>query len=303
MKRWLLLLAVAAALYALTGITLVAPDQQVVVQRFGAVLDTPGGPGLHVYLPWGLDRIHRLKPREIKSVSVGASVSAGTPVGTVPAQFLTGDRNLVNVRATIQYTVRNPVRYVLQSDDVAALIAAAAESSLARQLAATPVDHALTLGKRELGIVVAEHLQQQLDRYDTGVAVRSVDLAGVEPPADVADAFDEVVTALRLREQLVHEAQGTAHRLLAESQSESQQILDLAEAERDRTIRSAQGDSERFLRLSSEYDRAPALTVQRLYLESLAELLPRLRSKLLLDDGSSVDLSIFGPPLETNGKP
>lgn len=276
-----------------TGIFVVQPDEQVVVRRFGRAQALPREPGAHFGLPWGLDGIHRLKPREVKRVVIGPTDLADKAVGASPSQVLTGDRNLVNVRATAQYSVSDPHGYLFQAAEVDRLVATAATAVISQTLAAEPVDRMLTLGKHDLGLRLAETLQKTIDRYGLGIVIRSVDIAAIEPPAEVADAFDQVVSALRQREQAIHQAESFANKTAAEAQGGCQRIVDGGSSERDRAIRQAEGEAERFNSLLAEYERSPRLTAGRLYLEAMAQTLPKLRSKLIVDSSTGVDVSIL----------
>jgi membrane protease subunit HflK len=137
-------------------------------------------------------------------------------------------------------------------------------------------------------------LQEQIEKYELGIAVQSVDFGAVEPPSEVADAFDKVTSAAREREQAVNQAQSFANRTIAQAQGDSEQLLNQARAYRDGTIQKARGETQRFASLLAEYERSPALTSTRMYLETMAQILPKFRSKLILDTDSQVDLSIMG---------
>ena len=293
MKRWSWLLLAAVAAYAATGVYFVQLDEQVVVRRFGRIWAEPRDPGPHFGLPWGLDRIDRVKTREVKQVTIGPVSLAGEAVGASVGQWLTGDRNLVRVRATIHYTIEDPAGYLFHSAAVDPLIANAGQASMSAVLAEQPVDRVLTLGKRELGVVIGQNLQELVKPYGLGVTIRSVDIGGVEPPPEVAEAFDNVINSLRQREREINLARGYADRTLAQAQADKQRALDEAQAEHDRRLREAQGEAERFEKLWAEYQRSPDLTARRLYLETMADVLPKLRSKLILDSGSPLDLSII----------
>ena len=294
MRRWSWILLVCLLAYAATGLHFVQPDEQVIVRRFGRALEPPRGPGAHFGLPWGLDRIHRIKPREVKRVTIGPLSLGGEAVGANVAQFLTGDRNLVNVRSTIQYTIKDPIHYLFGTASVDPLVAKAGEASLAHVLAGEPVDRALTRGKQELGVLVQNHLQALADRCGLGIMIRSVDIGSVAPPPEVAEAFDKVISALRQRDEQIHQSHSYANRTLAQAQASAQRTRDEAQAYRDRVLRTAEGESGRFEKLLAEYVRAPALTARKLYLETMAEVLPKFRSKLIIDDGSKLDVSILG---------
>ncbi|HVX60567.1 MAG TPA: FtsH protease activity modulator HflK [Pirellulales bacterium] len=293
MKRLAAFGLLALLAWLATGIYFVQPDEQAVVRRFGAVVGPLREPGAHLGLPWGLDRVERVKPREVKRVTIGAVAAAGEATGAQLPQFFTGDRNLVGVRATVQYTIKRPQDFLFQTLDVDRLAAAAGAAALSKTLAEEPVDRVLTLGKHDLGVRVAEQLQTLVDRYSLGITIRSVDIGAIAPPAEVADAFDRVVSALRQREQTVNQAHSFANKTLAEAKGGAQRLVDVGVAERDRAIRRAQGETDRFLSLLAEYEQSPELTAERLYLDTMAETLPKLRSKLIVDSDSDVDLSIL----------
>jgi membrane protease subunit HflK len=288
-----LLLAACLVAYLATGLYFVQPDQQVIVRRFGRVRALPSEPGAHFGLPWGLDRIDRIKSREVKQVTIGPLELGGSAIGASPAQFLTGDRNLVLAHATIQYSINDPVRYLLATEAVDPIVASAGQVAVSNVLACQPVDQVMTLGKRELGIAMRDRLQDTLDTYQLGVTVRSVDIGRVTPPPEVAEAFDNVISALRERDRQTNLARGYADRTLAQAQAEAQRIRDQARGARDSRVREAEGQAERFEKLLSEYRRSPELTARRLYLETMAEALPRFRDKLILDAGADIDLSII----------
>jgi membrane protease subunit HflK len=293
MRRFCLLLACACLAYGATGLYFVQPDEQAVVRRCGRALPTPREPGPHFGLPWGWDRIDRYKPREVKFVMLGPVSLGGAAVGANPAQFLTGDRNLINVRATVQYSIQDPLRYLYQAARTDLVVARLGEAALTEALSREPVDRALTLGKDDLGVLVRGRLQHRVDSTGLGITVRSVDIGSVQPPAEVAEAFDGVVSALRERDQQIYQSQSYANRTLAESQAAAQRVRDVAHGQRDRTLRQAEGEVSRFEKLLAEYERAPALTARRLYLELLSETLAQFRAKLIVDDGSDLDLSIW----------
>jgi membrane protease subunit HflK len=292
-KRWIGLTAVLLLAYVASGLSFVQPDEQAIVLRFGRALDRPWDPGAHLGLPWGLDRVCRVKTREMKRVTVGPLNLAGDAVGARPAQFLTGDRNLVNIRATVQYTIKDPARYLFCTGDVDALVARSGEAALSEVLAEKPVDQALTLGRGELAVLVADHLQIASDRAGLGITIRSVDIGAAEPPAEVAEAFDDVISALRYREQQVNLAHSYANRVVAEAGADAQRVRDQAQRYREQLVQQATGDASRFEKLLPEYARSPDLTARRLFLEAMGDVLPRLRSKLLVAADSDLDLSIL----------
>jgi membrane protease subunit HflK len=296
--RWAaLVLVAAAALYAATGIYAVGSDERAVVRRFGRVVAEHSESGLHWGLPRGLDRVERIKPTETKTVTVGMAGSADRALGVTPrdtlAQFLSGDQNLVNVQATVQYVIRRPTSYLFSTADPTRIIERAAEAAITATLADQSIDTVLTTGKSALAVVIKDKLQHFLDDYGLGIEVRSLSLAELSPPGQVADAFTKAASARSDRERLVLEAYNYANEKLAQARGEAQQSIDGATADRDRAIDLARSDADRFAALLSERNKAPALTATRLYLETMAEILPRFRSKLIVDPGKGVDVTIL----------
>jgi membrane protease subunit HflK len=294
MKRLLGLVLIAAAAWSASGIYFVAPDEVVLIRRCGRLLPLPRLPGAHAGLPWGVDLRERVKPQEVKRVSVGLVSVAGELSGSASTPFLSADRNLVHARATVQYTISEPMEYVRQEHTADRLVATAGEGSLARILAGQAIDTLLTHGKTAVAARVQADLQQTLDGYGLGITIRSVDLGGLEPPPEVAGAFADVVAAQREREQTINEARSAAGGTIAQARATAQRTLDAARGESERRTHEAAGEAERFERMLAEYRRSPALTASRLYWDAMSEILPRLRAKLLVDRGQPLDLSVFG---------
>ncbi len=292
MRRWALVGGAALLLWLASGVYVIESDEEAVVRRFGKAQGGASQPGAHWGLPRGLDRVDRLKPREVKRVTIGAA-DINQAVGPSRAQFLTADRNLVQVRANVQYTIGESRQYLFQTAAVDRLVATAATAAISQSLAELPVDLVLTVGKQELGVRLAELLQRLVEGYQLGVVVRSVDIASIEPPAEVADAFDQVVSASRERERAIHQAHSFANKTTAEAQGAAQRTIDEGLGDRDRKLRLAQGEAERFRSLLAEYERSPRLTASRLYLQAMAQMLPKLRAKLIVDSSTDVDLSIL----------
>ena len=293
MKRLFFLILICLAAYGATGLYFVQPDEQVIVRRFGRIHAMPREPGPHFGLPWGLDRIDRVKPREVKQVTIGPLNLGGEAIGSSLSQFLTGDCNLVLVRATVQYTIADPALYLYHAVDVDRLVADAGEAATSIALAGQPVDHILTQGKRQLGIQTAQRLQAFADAYRLGVVIRSVDIGRVEPPPEVAEAFDNVISALRERDRQINVSRGYADRTLAQARAEAQRLRDQAQGQSDRRTREAQGEAERFEKLLVQYQQSPDLTAERLYLQAMADTLPRLRNKLIVDEQTELDVTIL----------
>ncbi len=289
-----LVLAVLA-LYALSGIYFVQPDEQAVVQRFGRALPEQVQPGVHEQLPCPIDRVNKLKVRQVRQVTVGAEL-AGQQLGQAPtrrAEFLTGDQNLVNVVMTVQYTIADPGAYLFHTKDVESLIAKAAEAGLAQAVAGRAVDSLLTTGKVETQTTIRRTAQQILDRqYHVGITITAVTITQTTPPAEVADAFRDVASARADRDRITNEAYAYANDVLPKARGEAKKLLNEAYAYRTKKINEAQGDAARFAKLAAEYAKAKQVTSDRLYIETMEEILPKIK-KLVVDPKSGIDLGVI----------
>ena len=291
-NRLLILILASLAAYAATGLYTVQPDEQAVVRRFGRALPLRD-PGLHFGLPWGLDQVDRLKPHEIKRTTIGPIDVGGEAVGRSPNQYLTGDHNLVDVQAIVQYTIEDPVAYLFHTGNVDSLVRATGEAALSQILATEGVDHVLTQGKLAAARTAQGQLEQLVNSYGLGISIRSVDISRIRPPAEVVEAFDDVLSAQRQLEQQVNQAESYRIRVAEQARAEAQRILDEGHAFHEQRVRQAEGDAERFEKLLAQYQQSPELTASRLYLQAMAETLPKFRSKLIIDNQSEMDLSIL----------
>lgn len=290
-------LGVALAAYLATGIVVVSQDESGVVRRFGAVLAEPWGPGLHWGLPWGMDRVDRIKTGQTRTLAVGARGSQAAPMSRGPDpigdDFLTGDLNLATVEAIVQYRVADPPRFLFGARSVEASLAAAAESALVRELAGRGIDDVLTSGRAEVADRVGRGLQQTADDLGLGVSIRAVRLGRVAPPDAVAPAFADADRARSDRRRAVVGAEEYRDRARADARGQAIEISDRAAAEVDRRVQAARGEAERFAAVLAQARKAPEATRRRLYLDALAELLPRFVRKVVVEPGQDVDLSLF----------
>lgn len=287
----------ALAGYAATGLAVIQQDEVGVVRRFGAVLSEPWGPGLHWGLPWGLDRLDRLKPGQTRTLSVGARDLQGAPLAQAPASsaddFLTADLNLVSAQAIVQYRVLDPVKYLFAARSVDQALAAAAESALTRAVVDRPIDDVLTTRRAEVADRMLRALQAQADDQGLGVSIRAVRLGRVAPPMPVAPAFADAARARSDLRQAVTRAEEYAERARADAQGQAREIADRAAGQFDRLVQVARGEADRFAKVLGESRKDLAATRRRLYLEALAMLLPRFSRKVIVAPGQDLDVALF----------
>ena len=283
----------AVLLWALSGIYIVLPDQQAVETVFGRVMAPRVLPGLHFELPWPIARATRIKVHQTQRLVVGGSLPDAVIGRTPPllSQFLTGDQNILNVRVVVQYSVDSPVDYLFRTQDPAQVVGAAVESELARRIAHRGVDAVLTTEKIAIQQDTLAAAQSRLRSYQAGVLLSSINLESVAPPPETAAAFRDVASARADTARAVSDAQGSANDLIPKARGQAQQMLTDAQAWRDRKINEASGDAARFNQIAAEYAKASQVTGRRLYLETMEQVLPRIK-KLIVDSNGNLDLTI-----------
>jgi len=214
-----------------------------------------------------------------------------------PTEYLTGDQNLINVRMAVQYAVKDPAAFLFRSQDVAQLIAKSVESAFARTIASENVDSLLTTGKVAAQNATLIAAREILDDYASGVFINSINIENVTPPAEVAGAFRESVSARADRDRIVNEAQGYANDTVAKAKGEAEKLGADAESYRQQRINEAEGDAARFAKLLAESRKAKDVTERRLYLETMEEVLPRVKKVVIDSSGpkSLMDLGIIRP--------
>jgi membrane protease subunit HflK len=281
-------------LWLLTGLYLVATDQQAVITRFGRFqrIETPG---IHYHLPWPIEQRTKLQADQLQAATIGGEPADGALGRTDPlrAQFLTGDQNIINVRAVVQYNVKGPGEYLFRSRDVSQTVGAVVESELGREIAHRAVDDVLTTEKIKIQEAVRERAQRVLDAYNVGVSIYTVNIDRTAPPDETKDAFADVAGARADAAKIVNQAEGYANDVVPRARGEAQQLLEAAQAYRQRKINEAQGDAARFTQLAEEYNKAAQVTSHRLYLEAMEQILPRIKKTIIDRQGNNVDMTII----------
>jgi membrane protease subunit HflK len=281
-------------LWLLTGVYIVSTDQQAVVTRFGAVVNPRVMPGIHLALPWPVDRVTKLKVQQLQRLVVGGELADSITGRAQPlqSQFLTGDQNIISMRVVVQYSVGVPADYLFRTEDVARSVGAAVESALAQRVAGRSVDAVLTTEKANVQEEVRAEAQRILNDYRAGVLLSTVNMESAVPPPEAADAFRDVASARADSARIVSEAQGYANDLIPKARGEARQMLESAQAYKESKINMAQGDASRFTEVAAEYAKASEVNGRRLYLETMEQILPKIK-KLIVDQNGNLDLTII----------
>ena len=292
MVIWLVLGLVG--LWLLSGIYIVNPDEEGVVLRFGKY-DRTEGPGPHYALPAPIETVYKPQVTQVLRCEVGfrstgqATTFRQGELRSVPkeASMLTGDENIVNVQFSVQYKISDAVKYLFNISDPTNLVRNAAEAAMREVIGNSLIDSAITDGKLKIQSDATVLLQEVLDRYEAGIQVLAVQMQDVHPPQEVSDAFKDVASAREDKSRIINEAEAYRNALLPQARGEAAAILNKAEAYRVARLRQAEGESRRFDALRQEYEKAPDVTRQRLYYETMEEILAASKDKTLLDSGVS----------------
>jgi len=269
---WILVIGVVI-LWLLSGVYMVGPGERGIVLTFGK-FTSQSEPGLHYRLPAPIQSNYVVDVARVRTAEIGyRSEGNDQRVMLEEAQMLTGDENMVVVQLFIQYLVSDPELFLFHVRDAETVLKSSAEIALRSTVGQNTIDFTMTEGRVEAQAQVKTLLQNLLDQYQTGLLVTEARLLAVDPPAEVRDAFHDVVRAFEDRERLVKESEGYAEQVVPEARGEAAQMVLEAEAYREQRLIRAEGDAARFLALLAEYLKAPEVMRERLYLESIERVL------------------------------
>jgi modulator of FtsH protease HflK len=264
----------AILLWSLTGIYLVDEGSRAVVTRFGAYVDTTQ-PGLHWHLPVPIERIDLVNMEQQRFVEIGyRSGGRQQSLGSVPkeALMLTQDENIIDIRLAVQYQIKDAKAYLFNVADPDATLKQVIESAQRAVIGKSTMDFVLTEGRSNIADEIKSEIQKALDEYQTGIRVSSVNLVDAQPPDEVQNAFEDAIKAREDEQRLKNEAEAYANEVVPKARGAAARLIEESEAYKQKTIARAEGESSRFLQLLTEYEKAPEITRERLYLETMEEV-------------------------------
>jgi modulator of FtsH protease HflK len=292
-KGLALILLAALAIWGFSGFFRVDPDELGVVLRFGKYVREVQ-PGLNYHLPYPIETVLTPKALRVNKIDVGMRVvedlRRGSTIRDVPEEslMLTGDENIVDVDFSVLWRIKpNGVGdYLFNIQQPEGTVKAVAESAMREVIGRSNIQPILTGARQNIEQGVHDLMQQVLDSYGAGVQIMQVQLQKVDPPTQVIDAFRDVQAARADLERVQNEAQTYANRVVPEARGRAAQINQSAEAYREQAVAEAKGATARFLKVYDEYKKAPDVTRQRLYLETMERLFGGT-DKIILDSGAS----------------
>lgn len=275
---------------AYTGFYTIPADSDGVVQRFGKYKESVG-PGLHFKIPFGVDVVTvvpllRQLKMEFGFATAGATnrdQSSDSRVQEDEKSMVTGDLNAAQVEWVVQYDIRDPRDYLFNVRSPGSTLRDFSESVMREVVGDRTVDEVLTYGRAEIESDAMKKLSESVEKLGMGLRVIQVQLTRVHPPPPVQRSFDEVSRAQQEKQQMINVAEGEYNKVVPRASGEATQKLSEAEGYALKRINEAQGDVARFKALLEQYEKAPDVTRQRLYFETMSEVIPNLGSKIILD--------------------
>ena len=268
----------------------IEPEEKGVVTRFGRYVAPPTDPGLHFKIPF-VENVEKVPvERQLKQEFGFRTTAAGVRTQysdvdlTDESLMLTGDLNVAVVEWIVQYKVADPYSYLFKVRNVEDTFRDMNEAVMREVVGDRTVTEVLTVGRQDIEVNVQARLQELSNLYETGIQIEQVVLQDVNPPDPVKPSWDEVNQAQQQRDRLINEALADYNSVIPRASGEAQQTILQAEGYALNRVNRSEGDAARFKALYEEYRRAPNVTRRRMYLETMARMLPQVRSKIILDE-------------------
>ena len=289
-KQVILVLIILGFVWLASGLYRVLPDEQGVVLRFGKFIKTTQ-PGLNYHLPMPVERALTPKVTKVNRIDIGfrpASDSGRVSgVGNVPEEslMLTGDENIVDINYSVFWVIKDAGKFLFNIQSPIETVKAASETAMREVIAKNEIQTILTEGRSSIEVEVQEITQKILDEYGSGIQITQVQTQQADPPAQVIDAFRDVQAARADRERSKNEAEAYANDVIPRARGEAAKILQAAEAYKKEVVAKAEGEASRFLSIYTEYAKAKEVTQERMYLETMEQVLADI-NKIIIDKDS-----------------
>ncbi|CAN5535919.1 FtsH protease activity modulator HflK [soil metagenome] len=282
-----LIAGVVALIWLGSGFFIVQEGQQAVITSFGKYSHTTEA-GFQWRMPYPFQASETVPVTQLRSVEVGRN-TVGQATGLRDSSMLTQDENIVDVRFTVQYRLKDAREYLFENRNPDEAVVQAAESAVREIVGKSNMDSVLYEQRDAIAIELVKSLQSQLDRLKTGILIVNVNVQNVQPPEQVQAAFDDAFKAGADRERLKNEGQAYANDVIPKAQGTAARLREEAEGYKSRVVATAQGDSQRFNSVFTEYQKAPAVTRDRLYIDAMQQVYSNV-TKVLVDSKGSGNL-------------
>lgn len=288
LKKVLLVLFLLILVF--TSIKTVGPEEEGVVLYLGQY-DRTVQPGLNFIIPFGIEEMYKIPvQRQLKQEFGFRTVSAGTQTEYAKRGYsdeslmLTGDLNLADVEWVVQYRIVDSYHYLFKVREAESALRDMAEAAVRKTVGDRTVNEVLTVGRQEVASNVEVLLQKMCEEYENGIRIDQVVLQDVNPPESVKPSFNAVNQAQQERETLINQAESEYNRVIPRARGEAEETIQLAEAYALNRVNRASGEADRFNSLYNEYTKAPEVTKKRIYYETMERILPKIGSKIIIDE-------------------
>ncbi len=276
--------AIVIFLWLLSGVFSVQEGQTAVVLTFGEVSHM-SGPGINWRWPAPIQSHEIVNLSSLRTVEIGYRGSAKNKQAQ-ESLMLTDDENIIDIQFAVQYKVNDAVKWLFNNYNPEDMVKQVSESAIREIVGRSKMDAVLYEGREKVARDVSTLIQQILDRYSSGVQVLNVAMQGVQPPEQVQTAFDDAVKAGQDRERQKNEGQAYANDVIPKAHGAASRLMQEAEGYKARVVADAQGDTSRFKQVLSEYQKAPAVTRQRMYLDTMQQIFSNT-TKIMVDAKAS----------------
>ena len=278
----------AVLLWLLSGIYIIDPAERGVVLRFGAFQSsTTQGP--HWHIPYPIETVYKVNVERIRAAEIGfRNIQNSSYSGAVSSEslMLTKDENMVDVKLAVQYKIADAQAYLFNVFNPELTLSHVVQSVIRQVVGDNTMDHVLTTGREQVAQEVKSHSQNLLNEYNTGLLITAVTMQDAQPPVQVKASFDDVVKAREDEQRYINEAKAYANDIVPKARGASQRIIAEAEAYKSQIVSKSEGEAYRFTKILTEYLKAPVVTKERLYRETLEEVLGST-SKVIVDSNSN----------------
>lgn len=275
-----LLVGLAAVVWLASGFYIVDASQRGLVLQFGSFKEATE-PGLRWRFPYPIQSHELVNLTGVRTIEIGYRGSERNKV-LKEALMLTDDENIVNIQFAVQYILKDPVEYLFNNRSPDEAVMGAAETAVREIVGKSKMDYVLYEGREQIASQASKLMQDILDRYQSGILISKVTMQNAQPPEQVQSAFDDAVKAGQDRERQKNEGQAYANDVIPKAKGTAARLLEEANGYKQRVISSAEGDASRFKQVLTEYAKAPEVTRQRMYLETMQQIYANT-SKVMVD--------------------
>ena len=290
-SHWIVLgfWGLVASILAWTSFYTVPADSVGIVQRFGKFLRTDE-PGLRFKIPFGMDTVAKVTTRRQLKLEFGFSTpGASNPFQTsqepeMEKAMVTGDLNEALVEWIVQYRINDPKRFLFDVRDPEETLRATSEAVMREIVGDRTVDEVITIGRQDIEVESRAALQKVAEQYQLGMSIDLVQLKNVNPPKQVQASFDEVNQAQQEKQRSINLANGEYNKVVPRASGDAARLIAEAQGYAQKRVNEAEGDAALFTAVFTQYQKAPEVTRQRIYLETLGEVLPKMGRKVIVDE-------------------